>query len=418
MPEIIERLESNVRSYCRSFPAVLARAAGSSMFDIEGRAYLDFFCGAGTLSYGHDEPFMREHLLAYIAQGGIVHALDMTTEAKCAFLDAFERTILAPRGLAYRLMFPSPTGTNAVEAALKLARKVTGRTSVIAFTNAYHGMTLGALAVSGNRMPREAAGVALHHVIRAPFDGYLGPGVDSLAHLEAMLDDPSSGLEPPAAIIVETVQAEGGVNVASGEWLTRLQALAHRHGALFVVDDVQVGCGRTGAFFSFEAFGLRPDVVCLSKALSGYGLPLALVLIRPELDRWQPGEHNGTFRGNNLAFVTARAALERFWADDALTLAVERKATHVRARLAALAERCGGRVRGRGLIQGLALDHAPALARAASREAFARGLIVETCGARGQVLKLLPALTIDDAELARGLDILESAVLAVHEASP
>lgn len=413
--ELVDRLESSVRSYCRSFPTVFARAEGSFMYDVAGRRYLDFFAGAGALNYGHNPAFMRERLIEYISGCGIMHALDMTTVAKCDFLAAFERLVLVPRQLRYKVMFTGPTGTNAVEAALKLARKVTGRQNVVAFTNGYHGMTLGALAATGSRTARAGAGRTLDGVVRMPYDRYFGPAVDTIAQLAQLLDDPSSGVDPPAAFLVETVQAEGGVNVATADWLRRLVGLAQQHAALLIIDEVQVGCGRTGPFFSFEAAGITPDLVCLSKSISGCGLPMALTLIRPELDQWKPGEHNGTFRGNNLAFVTAGAALQQYWQDDALQRAVGAKAAQVNARLMVLAERYGGQARGCGLIQGLAFERAPGIARAAATEAFQRGLIIETSGSRGQVLKLLPALTIDEESLDSGLEIIEQAVRVACE---
>ena len=403
--KIIDRLESQVRSYCRTFPAVFSRAEGAHLIDRAGRRYLDFFAGAGALNYGHNHPVLRERLIDYLTRGGIAHSLDMATEAKCELLDALDRYVLRPRGLRYKVMFPGPTGTNAVEAALKLARKVTGRTQVVCFTNAFHGMTLGSLAATGNAAKRSVAGVPLSHVIRAPFEGYFGAGVDTLVHLEALLSDRSSGFDAPAAFMVETVQAEGGVNVASPAWLRSLAALARAQGALLIVDDIQVGCGRTGAFFSFEEAGVTPDIVCLSKSLSGFGLPFAVTLLRPEIDAWQPGEHNGTFRGNNLAFVTATAALETFWADTELSEAIAGKAAVARARLSRLADEMGGKVRGRGLIIGLALDDTDHAARA-TRAAFDMGLVIETAGAQDQVIKLLPPLTITSAELEQGLDIL------------
>ncbi|PRQ03004.1 Diaminobutyrate--2-oxoglutarate transaminase [Enhygromyxa salina] len=410
MNRTIETLESEVRSYSRSFPKVFARAEGSELFDRQGRAYLDFFAGAGALNYGHNNRHLQAPLLNYIEAGGVTHSLDMATEAKCNFLERFAALVLGPRDLDYKTMFPGPTGTNSVEAALKLARKVTGRAKVASFTRGFHGMTLGSLATTGNAGKRHGAGLALGGVDRMPFDGYLGEDVDTLDYVERLLDDPSSGVDAPAAFIVETVQGEGGVNLASPAWLRRLADLAHRHAALLIIDDVQVGCGRTGPFFSFETLGVEPDIVCLSKSLSGYGLPFALTLFRPQLDVWKPGEHNGTFRGNNLAFVTATAALDRYWRDDALTRAVDRKAELVRQRLGAIAERFDAEVRGRGLIWGLDFGSRAAVAGLASREAFGRGLLIETSGAHDEVLKLLPPLTITEAELERGLDIIGEVV--------
>ncbi|TVS13948.1 MAG: diaminobutyrate--2-oxoglutarate transaminase [Wenzhouxiangella sp.] len=411
--ETINRLESEVRGYVRNFPCVFTHARGARMTDEDGREYIDFFAGAGVMNYGHNHPHLKRALLDYLSEDRIVHSLDMATEAKVRFLERFEEVILKPRGLDYKVQFPGPTGTNAVEAALKLARKVTGREQVVSFTNAFHGMTLGALAVTGNSFKRAGAGVPLSHVSMVPFDGYLDDGKDqSLELLDRLLSDEGSGVDKPAAAIIETVQAEGGVNVARMEWLKELAAVLKRHDVLLIVDDIQVGCGRTGAFFSFEEAGIKPDIVCLSKSLSGFGLPLAVTLMRPELDQWAPGEHNGTFRGHNPAFVTATAALD-FWADDSLQRDVGRKADLVKRRLEALVRRIPAQaeVRGRGLIQGIEFAD-PAIAAECSKEAFARGLIVETAGVDDQVLKLLPPLMIPDEDLEAGLKILEEAVVA------
>ncbi len=409
--KIIDRIESNVRSYVRSFPTVFATAEGATLTDRDGRSYLDFFAGAGTLNYGHNNPVLKERLIDYIAGGGITHSLDMATDAKCKLLETFERNVLRPRDLRYKVMFPGPTGTNAVEAALKLARKVTGRTNVVAFTNAFHGMTLGSLSLTANGGKRGGAGVSLGNVTRVPFDGYYGEDTDTLDQIEVMISDASGGVDAPAAFIVETVQGEGGVNAASAEWLCGLQQLAHDCGALLIVDDIQVGCGRTGAFFSFEEAGLTPDIVTLSKSLSGYGLPLAVTLMRPELDVWDPGEHNGTFRGFNHAFVTATAALEEYWRDDLFCMEIDEKAAITRARLSRIADAYGAEVRGRGMIQGLAFEDTE-VAGAASRAAFERGLIIETSGSDDEVLKLLPPLTISHEELKRGLEIVAESVAA------
>ena len=404
-----ERLESNVRGYCRVFPVVFSQARGACLFDEQGRRYIDFFAGAGALNYGHNHPELKHALLGYLAEDGVVHSLDMATAAKRRLLEQLSSIILEPRGLEYKVQFPGPTGTNAVEAAIKLARKVTGRKTVVCFTNGFHGMTLGSLALTGNAGKRAGAGVPLNYTTVMPFDGYAGVNVDPLAYFEALLSDTSSGVEVPAAVIIETVQAEGGVNVASDDFLQRLRALTKRHGILLIVDDIQVGCGRTGPFFSFEPSGIKPDIVCLSKSLSGYGLPLALVLLAPELDRWEPGEHNGTFRGHNPAFVTATAALE-FWRDDALTRRVLALGEYVEQRFAALIDRHGTRLsqRGRGLIRGLSCPIG--VAKQAARFAFERGLIIETAGANDEVLKVLPPLLISDDELEAGLDIVDASV--------
>ena len=406
-----ELYESNVRSYGRRFPAVFARASGSRLYSAAGDSYLDFLSGCGSLNYGHSHPALRERLVDYLQGDGIVHGLDLQTTAKNDFLEAFSEIILRPRKLDYALQFVGPTGTNAVEAALKIARLATGRSGVVAFTNGFHGVSLGALGATANAYHRDAAGVPLANVYHAPYDGYFGDGVDTVGYLEKLLDDPSSGVGHPAAVIVESVPGEGGLNAASNGWLFALQSLCLARGILLIVDDIQAGCGRTGTFFSFEPAGIVPDIVTLSKSISGFGLPFALTLLKRNLDVWQPGQHNGTFRGNNLAFVTATEALRRFWETPGFAASIGRKAAIVRDRLAEIrrdhAEDLIG-LRGRGLMQGLVCASG-ALAEAISRRAFELGLVIETSGNRDQVVKCLPPLTIDEAELRQGLDILARA---------
>ncbi|QIS04448.1 diaminobutyrate--2-oxoglutarate transaminase [Nocardia brasiliensis] len=407
---IFESLESNVRGYCRAWPAVFAKAKGSWLRDEDGKDYLDFFAGAGALNYGHNNDVLKQPLLDYIASDGITHGLDMSTSAKRSLLETLRDTVFAPRGLDYKVQFPGPTGANAVEAALKLARKVTGRETIVSFTNAFHGMTLGALSVTGNAAKRAGAGVPLVHAAHMPYDGYFDGTTADFQWMEKVLDDTSSGFDRPAAVIVETVQGEGGVNVARAEWLRHLAGLCAARDILLIVDDVQMGCGRTGPFFSFELAGITPDIVTLSKSIGGYGLPMALVLFKSELDQWSPGEHNGTFRGNNPAFVTADVALRHYWSDDTLQNATLAKGEHIARTLTELAGNVSGvSTRGRGLVHGVVFDD-PSQASKVCQIAFERGLLVETSGSTDEVVKLLPALTITDQELDHGLQILTSAV--------
>ncbi|MGB3836474.1 diaminobutyrate--2-oxoglutarate transaminase [Castellaniella sp.] len=408
--KIFDRMESEVRGYIRSFPVIFSKARGSELIDEAGKCYIDFFSGAGTLNYGHNNPALRERMVDYLGSDGVVHGLDMATSAKKYFLQTMDRLILKPRGLEYTLQFTGPTGTNAVEAALKLARQVKGRQNVISFTHGFHGVSGGSLAATANQKFRKAAGVALGNTSFMPFDGYFGPDVNTMAYLERMLDDPSSGLDHPAAVIVETVQGEGGVNVASQHWLRELERLCRRHDMLLIVDDIQVGCGRTGSFFSFEAAGISPDIVTLSKSLSGFGLPMSLVLFKPELDIWQPGAHSGTFRGNNLAFVTAAQAMETYWSDKTLSDGVAAKERLVRDWLENLVHSCRGAglsVRGRGLIQGLVTPVGDDIANKIAHRAFEEGVVIETSGAHDEVLKVLPALTIPYEQLEQGLEVIE-----------
>ncbi|WP_433716122.1 diaminobutyrate--2-oxoglutarate transaminase [Nocardia sp. CA-084685] len=407
---IFEELESNVRGYCRAWPTVFTTASGSWLRAEDGKEYLDFFAGAGALNYGHNNPVLKQPLLDYIASDGITHGLDMSTVAKRRLLETLRDTVFTPRGLEYKVQFPGPTGANAVEAALKLARKVTGRETIISFTNAFHGMSLGALSVTGNAAKRAGAGVPLVHAAHMPYDGYFDNTTADFQWMERVLDDTSSGFDRPAAVIVETVQGEGGVNIARPEWLRHLSELCTARGILLIVDDVQMGCGRTGPFFSFEVAGITPDIVTLSKSIGGYGLPLALVLFKPELDVWAPGEHNGTFRGNNPAFITAQAALEHFWSDGALQASTEAKGQRIGAALSQAAEYFPGiSTRGRGLVHGVVFDD-PSQAGKVCQVAFERGLLVETSGSLDEVVKLLPPLTVTDEEVEHGLRVLTGAI--------
>ena len=415
--ETFELLESQVQSYARNFPTIFQRAKGSWLYTRDSSAYLDFLMGCSTLNYGHNHPLLKQALVEYINNDGITHSLDMYSESKERFLVEFFETILKPRDLDYVVQFPGPTGANAVEAALKLARKVTGRQNVIAFTNGFHGVTLGALACTANGFHRNGAGIPLDGVTRMPYDDYFGPSVDTADYLEKMLSDPSSGVDAPAAVIVETVQGEGGLNVADYGWLRKITAIARRHGALLIVDDIQAGAGRTGSFFSFEAAGIKPDIVTMAKSVSGYGLPLALVMIDRQLDQWLPGEHNGTFRGNCHAFVTARAALEHFWRDSSFEQSIYDKSELLKSRLVGIARANGldrSAVKGRGMMRGLEMPSGN-IAAGVVRTAFRHGLIIETSGPEDEIVKCLAALTITDDELTKGLDILARSVRSVLE---
>ncbi|WP_217246037.1 diaminobutyrate--2-oxoglutarate transaminase [Streptomyces sp. AC602_WCS936] len=407
---VFTTLESEVRSYCRGWPTVFHRAQGSRMYDEDGHEYLDFFAGAGSLNYGHNNAVLKRALLDYLERDGVTHGLDMSTTAKRTFLESFQNTVLRPRDLPYKVMFPGPTGTNAVEAALKLARKVKGRETIVSFTNAFHGMSLGSLAVTGNAFKRAGAGVPLTHATPMPFDHYMDGKTPDFLWFERLLRDHGSGLDQPAAVIVETIQGEGGINVARPEWLRALARICQEHDMLLIVDDIQMGCGRTGAFFSFEEAGITPDIVTVSKSISGYGLPMSLCLFRQELDVWEPGEHNGTFRGNNPAFVTAAAALNAYWADDKLEQQTLAHAQTIEAALRdTAAHHSGSAYRGRGMVWGLELAD-PHHAGRVARRAFELGLLIETSGAYGQVVKLLPPLTVTTDELDQGLRITQRAV--------
>ena len=406
--DIYERRESEARSYCRTFTDSFARARGSELFTADGTRYIDFLAGCSSLNYGHNDHDMKTALIAHISDDGITHGLDMHTPAKEAFLEAFSTHILEPRGMDHRVMFTGPTGANAVEAAMKAARKATGRTNIIAFTNGFHGVTMGALAATGNGYHRGGAAMDTSGVTRLPYDGY-ADGVDSAALLDQMLDDPSGGIDAPAAILLETVQGEGGLNAASAEWVKKIEEIAHKQGALLIIDDIQAGCGRTGTFFSFEKMGVKPDIVTMAKSVSGFGLPMALVLIRPQHDVFGPAEHNGTFRGNTHAFVTARVAIEKFWSDKTFQAELAEKAELMTEELTKIADVIpGARLKGRGLMQGVDVGSGK-LASKICRRAYELGLVIETSGPNDEVVKILAPLTTPKDTFREGFAILAEA---------
>ena len=412
---IFENSESRVRGYVRSFPVIFKSAKGAYMVDEMDKTYVDFFAGAGTLNYGHNNERITQAMIEYLQSDGILHGLDMATIAKQKFMQKFYDTILDPRNLEYKMQFTGPTGTNAVETALKLARMVKGRSNIVAFTNGYHGLTMGALAVTGNNFYRDEAYISRSNVSFLPYDGYMGPDFNTLDLFRKLLIDNSSGLDLPAAVILETIQAEGGVNIASSNWLKGLAELCREFDILLIIDDIQVGNGRTGDFFSFEESGIKPDMITLSKAI-GAGLPLALLLMRPDLDQWKPGEHTGTFRGNNLAFIASHQALH-YWDNPELSEAVKYKGAVMEKELLEIAKKypeLNAEVRGRGMIWGLEIPERGLCSRI-SETCFENGLVIELAGADDQVVKFLPPLIIDKETLLKGIGIVEQSIKTILE---
>ena len=412
-----EKYESEVRSYCRHFPVIFSKASGSFIYDENGKEYLDFFNGAGALNYGHNNKKIMDKVVEYIHNNGITHALDMSTEAKKSFINTFIDVILTPRGLDYKLMFCGSTGTNANEAAIKIARKATGRKTIFAFMGAFHGMTLGSLALTSNSYSREGAGVSLNDVVFMPFPYGFNESFDTIAYIENVLQDDHSGIELPAAIIVETVQAEGGVVVAPNEWLKRLRQLCTKYGILLICDDIQVGCGRTGSFFSFERAEIVPDMVTLSKSIGGCGFPMSLLLVKPEFDLLRSGEHNGTFRGNQLAFVAATTALH-YYRDSTFLDEVHKKENLISQwvfnEILAINEQINHR--GIGLIHGIdfgAFEDGGKICEKIADLCFENNLIIERAGRKDTVLKLMPALTVEVNDLLSGLEIIKKVIMNV-----
>lgn len=408
---VFENYESNVRSYCRSFPTVLTRAKGALIWDEEGREYVDFFAGSGALNYGHNPDKMKKRMIEYLENDGILHGMDFYTPAKRAFLEYFEKNILEKKGLNYKIQFAGPTGTNAVEAALKIARKSTGRQTVFALMGAFHGMTLGALALTTDRSSREGAGAVMGNVVHVPAP-YMFPELDTIDYMERLLTDDHSGAEKPAAVVIETLQADGGIYVLPVEWLQRLRALCDKYGILLMVDDIQVGNGRTGTFFSFERAGIVPDIVTLSKSIGGCGMPLSLVLFKPELDFWEPGQHTGTFRGNQLSMVAGLAGLE-IMVEEQVERQVQEKGKLVEAFLREEIAPLDSRIqyRGLGLLWGVDFGaFGKDMTKPLVAACFRNGLIAERVGRDNQVLKLMPPLVIEEPILMRGLELLKKSV--------
>ncbi len=411
-----KRLESKVRSYCRRLNDEFSTASGALISTKQGRTLIDFLSGCGSLNYGHNDRDMKEALVDYVTGDGVTLSLDFHSVAKTAFMRSFQERVLQPRSLDYVMQFTGPTGTNAVEAAIKLARKKTGRNTVVAFSNGFHGCTLGALSLTANDYYRQSSRELLVGVERMSYDGDSGSSDYSADSIEALFDNPSSGVEPPAAFVFECVQGEGGLNTASAEWAQKIQAIARKYQALVIVDEIQTGCGRTGSFFAFEQLGIEPDMVTLAKSLSGYGLPMAMLLLKPELDVWATGEHNGTFRGNNHAFVTAAVALEKFWSDSTFERSVRNKSEQITYVLNSLSEQFDLQVKGRGMMMGLSFDE-PELCAKSIAQCYEQGVVVESSGPNDEVLKVMPPLTIDQNELAKGLEIISRSVgLAMTEA--
>lgn len=414
MNETFEKYESNIRSYCRKWPVEFVSAKGSIYKDTEGNEYIDFFDGAGALNYGHNPDYIKEKLIKYLESDGIVHALDMYTVPKENFINYFEEKILKPRKLDYKIAFPGPTGTNSIELALKLARKVKHRPYIWAFTGAFHGMTLGALALTTESAARKAAGVPLNYTVHIPAPYSMDGNFDSIAYMEQLLSDDHSGYEKPAAIIIETVQQEGGIHVFSKEFLKDLRALCDKYDILLICDEVQIGCSRSGTFFSFERADIVPDIVCMSKSIWGYGIPFAVTLFKKELDVFKPGEHNGTFRGCQLSMVAGLAALEMTVEQD-IPAQVRRKEKIVKEYLdKEIKPLLKGKmeIRGIGLSWGIEFNDGK-LARAVLDKCFEKKLIIELAGSYDSVLKIMPSLVIEDELLLKGLNIVKESIQEV-----
>ncbi|MUG72702.1 diaminobutyrate--2-oxoglutarate transaminase [Paenibacillus validus] len=431
-----QRRESNARTYPRKLPIAIIEARGVQVKDADGRMYYDCLAGAGTLALGHNHPVVVEAMKDVLNSGMPLLTLDLTTPVKERFVDELFEALPSEFAGKARIQFCGPSGADAVEAAVKLVKTATGRSVMMSFHGGYHGMTGGALSLTGNLQPKRQVGTLMPgaHFLPYPYDyrcpfgigGEEGHQVGS-RYIEHLLDDPESGVLPPAGMIMELVQGEGGVIPAPDAWAREIRRITGEREIPLIIDEVQTGIGRTGRMFAFEHAGIQPDVIVISKAVGG-SLPLSVIVYREELDRWEPGAHAGTFRGNQLAMAAGTASL-RFIREERLV----EHAARVGQRLVKHLEQtrsavnCIGQVRGRGLMIGAEIiDHERAsdrlgsypayseLAREIQRQCLKRGLILELGGRHGSVVRFLPPLIVTEEEIDRIAEIFHEAVLAAE----
>jgi diaminobutyrate-2-oxoglutarate transaminase len=404
--KIFDDHESEVRTYCKVVPSVFKSCKNATMTDENDKLFIDFFAGAGVVNFGHNNPKMQDAIVEFIRRDGVVHSLDMHTDVKREFIDTFVQNILLPRGWGDRkLQFTGPTGSNAVEAALKLARKATGRTEVVVFNRAFHGMTLGALACTANNHYRSSSGVPLNNIIRGTFDD-----MDALDEMKRQMLNTGEGLQPPAAFLVEPIQGEGGVRIASKQWLHAIQKFAKQCGALLIFDDIQGSSGRHGSYFSFDGLELDPDIIVLAKGLGGIGTPIGMLVNKPEVDKvWEPGQHTGTFRGQGISFVAGKVALDYF-KDEKLNDETKRKGKIIEQHLRKIQNKYKDvvDVRARGMMVAIEFS-STAIVNQITKKTYEHGLIVGACSS-GEIIKLIPPLTIEDDTLNDGLAIFEQCI--------
>lgn len=414
-------------SYDRDFPNDFTTARGAQVFDKFGQSWIDFFAGAGSMNYGHNNPVIKNAAMTAMSEDLLMTALGMSTAFKKKFLDVFYKNVLEPRRLSDMVSrFVGPTGEDAVEVALKYARINTGRDLVAACTNSFHGMSLGALAATSSPKFRMGAGQDLSNTVFIPFSGaperieeaflkqnysdLLDGKIVNKEHRSEISDQKNAGYNGklPAALILETVQGEGGINIAQVEWLKRIERICKNFEIALIIDEIQTGVGRTGPFFSFERAGIKPDIVCASKSI-GAGFPLSMVLLRPDFDK--DIAHSGTFRGNSLAFVAGEAALSNYWQNDQLEQNTVEKHKIVMDYLHDIQLKYPDifvDLRGEGLMIGLEAKDAD-IAETIRQQCYLNGLLMETSGG-GKVLKFMPPLTIENDLLLQGLEIFNISV--------
>ncbi|HLN65296.1 MAG TPA: diaminobutyrate--2-oxoglutarate transaminase [Symbiobacteriaceae bacterium] len=430
------RCESNARTYPRHIPLAVVKADGIHVWDADHRVYIDCLAGAGTLALGHNHPVVIEAIRDVLQSGQPLHTLDLMTPAKDKFVDELFASLPPAFARNARIQFCGPSGADAVEAALKLVKTVTKRRTILAFQGAYHGMTHGALSVTGsagvkqkiaNLMP-DVHFLPFPYAYRCPF-GVGGEATHQISsrYIERVLDDPESGITPPAGMILEVVQGEGGSIPAPDEWVREMRRITRARDIPLIVDEIQAGLCRTGTFFAFERSGITPDVILISKAIGG-GLPLSVMVYKGDLDLWDPGAHVGTFRGNVLAMAAGTASL-RLMREQGLARHASDMGEQFLRGLSEVARgtHCIGEIRGRGLMIGVEIVDKqgqpdlvgtypahPHLAQRIHLECLKRGLIIELGGRHGSVTRFLPPLIITADQVDTVTAIFGDAVRAAE----
>ena len=427
--------ESSARSYPRKFPVALTKAKGSWVEDADGKRYLDFLCGAGTLALGHNDDEVNNAMIDLISSGAPLHTLDLTTPVKDRFVETIFSTLPEKLRSNAKIQFCSPSGTDATDAAIKLCKTATGRGTVMAFSGGYHGMGHGALALTGNhnaknRVQNLMPGVQFMpypYSYRCPFGlgGEAGTKAAS-AYFERMLKDPESGVTRPAAVILEAIQGEGGVIPAPASFLQAVRRVTEELSIPLILDEIQCGMGRSGNIWAFEESGIVPDVILMSKAIGG-SQPMSVVVYNKDLDKWSAGAHAGTFRGNQLAMAAGTVVLNRI-SDQNFLDEVRRKGNVIKDAMLKLKSSVLiiGDVRGRGLMLGVEFidpngnkdimgnpEPSGEIAAEIQRRCFEKGLIMEKGGRNGSVMRCLCALTVSDSEISTMLDIFSSAAMEI-----
>lgn len=427
--------ESNARSYPRKFPFALKKSKGSWIEDVEGNRYLDVLCGAGTLALGHNDPEINQSIISMIETDQPLHTLDLTTPVKDRFVDTLLNLLPEDMRNNSKVQFCSPSGTDAVDAALKLCKTATGRENVIAFSGAYHGMGHGALSLTGTLGAKENVKGLMPGVHFLPFPySYRCPfglggeeGVNAACnYFERILKDPESGITKPAAVILEPIQGEGGVIPAPAKFLKTIRRVTQELDIPLIVDEIQCGVGRSGKFFAFEYAEITPDVILTSKAIGG-SQPLSVVIYNKKLDKWEPGAHAGTFRGNQIAMMAGTVVMNRV-NDAAFLDNVKTSGTYIKNRFLEFKDKYSiiGDVRGKGLMVGLEIvepngipDHLGSLpgsgeiAASIQKKCFEKRLIMEKGGRNGAVMRCLCALNISKEDIDIMLNTLEEVIMEI-----